>query len=587
MIRPLFRQLPKRALALAFSIIGAPLVTTAAAQEARHSEASTRHNHHAHPAPASGVTLLQGLGNWHHGVTTRTPRAQDFFDQGLRLTYGFNHDEAERSFAEAARLDSTCAMCWWGVAYAVGPNINLPMTPDGERRALAAIREAQRRAGRASPRERAYIDAMARRFAEPVGEDRAARDSAYAAAMADVARQYPSDLDAQVLYADALLNLRPWNQWTRDGQPQPGTLEVVATLERVIASAPDHAGACHFYVHTVEASSTPERALPCAERLPKLMPGAGHVVHMPAHVYFRVGRYADAARANVEAVAADRKYLAKASLPSGIYRQFYAPHNTHFLWATHLLAGQRALALEAAQALERSVSIPDARANASLEAFVTAAVLTRARFGDWNAVLATAAPPNDLRYATGMWHYARGIAFAAMGDVAAASIELDSVRAVAASVPASTIIILNPAPAVLELASDVLAGAVALRTGDRAEALRRFDSAVRREDALTYDEPPPWYHSTRHMLGTIHLALGDAVSAESVFRDDLKTYRENGWSLAGLEQALRAQGRHDEATAVAARLARAWRDADVAANWGQSRSPSFERGSRSNDGERL
>jgi tetratricopeptide (TPR) repeat protein len=565
MIRVLLQCSQQRVLGIALAIAGAPLAVTVAAQEARHPQSSSAHGHHAPRKAARDVTLLPGLGNWHHAVSTRAPRAQQFFDQGIRLAYGFNHDEAERSFAEAVQLDSTCAMCWWGVAYAVGPNINLPMTADAERRGLAAIHEAQRHAARVSPRERAYIDAMARRFGEPVGEDRAGRDSAYATAIADVARRFPTDLDAQVLYADALLNLRPWNQWTRDGQPQPGTLDVVSILERVIARAPEHAGACHFYVHAVEASSTPERALPCAERLPKLMPGAGHVVHMPAHVYFRIGRYADAARANVEAVTADRTYLAKSSLPSGIYTQFYAPHNTHFLWATHLLAGQRALALDAARVLERSVSLPDARANASLEAFLTTVVLTHARFGDWETILTIAAPPNDLRYAKGIWHYARGIAYASNRDAAAAAIELDSVHAIAASVPATTIIILNPAPAVLALAGDVLAGAVALRSGSREAALQHFASAVRREDALTYDEPPPWYHSTRHMLGTVHLMLGNGRAAESTFRDDLKAYRENGWSLAGLERALRSQGKAAEANAIAARFAVAWDSADVPA----------------------
>jgi tetratricopeptide (TPR) repeat protein len=567
MIRPSIRSSRAAAGIVALACaIGAPTVATVAAQETRRPEAGSAHRHHEHGSVTpSGATLLEGLGTWHHPISTRHPLAQRFFDQGIRLVYAFNHDEAERSFAEAARLDSTCAMCWWGVAYAAGPNINLPMTADAERRSLAAIREAQKRASFATSRERAYIDAMARRFGEPAGADRGARDSAYASAMADVARRFSSDLDAQVLHADAMLNLRPWNQWTRDGRPQPGTLDVVSILEGVIARAPDHAGACHLYVHAVEASSTPERALPCAERLPRLMPGAGHVVHMPAHVYFRVGRYAEAASANVAAVLADRRYLTTSSLPRGIYSQFYAPHNTHFLWATHLLAGQRGLALDAAHALARSVSPTDARENASLEAFLTATILTHARFSAWDSVLAQPAPPNELRYVRGMWHYARGVAHAARGDGPAAAAELDTLRAIAKSVPASTIIILNPAPAVLELAADVLAGAVALQARDAAAARRHLESAVRREDALTYDEPPPWYHSTRNMLGIVNLVLGDPTAAELAFRDDLRAYRENGWSLAGLERALRQQGRTDEAAAIAARLSVAWRSADAPA----------------------
>ncbi|HEX6048791.1 MAG TPA: hypothetical protein VFZ21_05975 [Gemmatimonadaceae bacterium] len=539
------------------------IAMAASAQEHRHRDAhgAPAHEHHTNGRPA----LLPGLGEWRHSITSRDPKAQQFFDQGLRLTYAFNHDEAERSFREAARLDSTCAMCWWGVAYAAGPNINLPMTEDGETRALAAIRQAQRLASGASTRERAYVNAMARRFGEPVGADRAARDSAYAIAMRDVATRWPDDMDAQVLYADALLNLRPWNQWTSDGQPQPGTLDVMATLERALTKSPDHAGACHFYVHAVEASPTPERALPCAERLPRLMPGAGHVVHMPAHVYLRVGRYADAARANIEAVAADRRYVPAHAAPGDFYPTFYPAHNEHFLWMVYVLSGQRSRALASARELTRTVAVADARANASLEAFLSARVLTHARFANWDAVLAEPAPPAELRYLRGMRHYARGLAQAARGNAAAGKAELDSLRRIAAETPASVIIILNPAPTLLDLAAEVLAGELALREGHVDRAIAHLREAVRCETALTYDEPPPWYHSTRHVLGSALLSAGRVADAEAAFRDDLRVYRENGWSLSGLERALRAQGRDAEAASVGERLTRAWRDADVAA----------------------
>ena len=557
------------AAALAATILIASLgaMATAGSQEPRRAEAAAQHDGHGNDVHRSGsrATLLPGLGDWRHPVSTHLPLAQHFFDQGLRLTYGFNHDEAERSFSEAARLDPSCAMCWWGVAYAAGPNINLPMTPEAEQRALVATRQAQRLATRAPARERAYIEAMARRYGEPTGADRGARDSAYALAMRDVARRYPDDLDAQVLHADAMLNLRPWNQWTRDGEPQPGTLEVVATLERVIARRADHAGACHFYVHATEASHSPERALPCAERLPRLMPGAGHVVHMPAHIYLRVGRYADAARANVTAMAADRRYLGGRAVPAGMYPMFIAPHNAHFLWAAYLLSGQHARAVETARALERSVSPVDARANASLEAFLTTVMLTHARFAAWDSVLAQPAPAAELRYARGIWHFARGLAYAARGNDAASAAELDTLRDIARVVPAEMVIILNPARAVLELAATVLAGELALRQGRTDEALAHLREGVHREDALTYDEPPPWYHSARHALGTALLAARRPADAEAAFRDDLRVYRENGWSLAGLERVLRDQGREAEAAAVAARFATAWRDADVPA----------------------
>jgi tetratricopeptide (TPR) repeat protein len=519
---------------------------------------------HDHRSPAS-PTLRTGLGTWHHRISTNVPRAQEFFDQGLRLAYAFNHDEAARSFEEAARQDASCAICWWGVAYALGPNINLPMTAEAERRAFAAIKTAQRLADGASPRERAYIGALTRRYGEPAGADRSARDTAYAVAMGEVARRWGDDVDAQVLHADALLNLRPWNQWTSDGQPQPGTLEVVRILERAIAAAPRNAGACHFYVHTIEASAEPSRALPCAKRLPRLMPGAGHIVHMPAHVYLRVGRYADAARANIAAVAADHRHVEANAQPGDFYPTFYPAHNEHFLWMTYLLSGQRAKALASAGRLTRSVSPADARANASLEAFLSAAVLTHVRFGDWDRVLSEPAPPSELGYLRGMRHYARGLAYAATGNSGAAGRELDTLRALAASVPPSVIIILNPAPGVLELAASVLAGDIALRDGRTESALNHFREAVRRETALTYDEPPPWYHSTRHRLGSALLSVGEAAGAEAAFRDDLRVFPENGWSLAGLEQALRAQRKNADAAKVGARLASAWRDADVPA----------------------
>jgi tetratricopeptide (TPR) repeat protein len=311
------------------------------------------HGNHEHgKAHESGaMPLLTGLGTWHHRITTKSLEAQRYFDQGLRLTYGFNHVEAVRSFERAIELDPDCAMCHWGIAYGVGPNINLPMAAEVEPRALAAIRRAAELKGRATPGERALIEAMAVRFGEPAGAARAERDAAYADAMRKVAARFPADIDAQTLFADAMLNLRPWNQWTRDGKPQPGTLELVGVLERALERQPAHAGACHFYIHAIEASETPERALPCAERLPRLMPGAGHVVHMPAHVYLRVGQYERAVRANIAAVEADNRYFAAHKATPGVYPMFYAPHNIHFLWSAYLLSGQSGKALTAARAL--------------------------------------------------------------------------------------------------------------------------------------------------------------------------------------------------------------------------------------------
>lgn len=521
----------------------------------------TSHDHDKAPATGS-MPLLDGLGDLHMAVTTNSPDAQRYFDQGLRLMYAFNHDEAARSFERAIQFDSTCALCHWGVAYALGPNINLPMDPGSEPRAVAAIGRAAQLRGRATARERALIDAMAVRYGEPAGAKRAARDSAFATSMRGVARRFPGDADVQVLFADAMLNLRPWNQWTRDGAPQPGTLELVGALERVLRKSPGHVGACHFYIHAIEASETPERALACAERLPKLMPGAGHVVHMPAHVYLRVGRYEDAARANIAAVEADGRYFATREVPEGIYPLFYAPHNLHFLWATYLLSGQRGKALGAARALRDRVKPEEARAVASLEGFLVSEGLTLARFGDWDAVLALPAPPPELRYSRGMWHYVRGFAAAVRGNLAMATTELDSVRAITAGVPDDVIVILNPARRLLDLAAQVLTATISARQGNFDVAIAGLRAAARLEDELTYDEPPPWYHSVRNLLGETLLDAGRAADAEVAFREDLRYVRETGWSLSGLQRALQRQAKHDEAAAIARRLQTAWKYAD-------------------------
>jgi tetratricopeptide (TPR) repeat protein len=361
-----------------------------------------------------------------------------------------------------------------------------------------------------------------------------------------------------------MMNLRPWNYWTRDGRPHPGTTELVAALSKTVARQPNHAGACHFFIHAVEASDTPERALPCAERLPRLMPGAGHVVHMPAHVYLRVGRYEEAARANIAAVEADNRYFATRTAP-GIYPMFYAPHNLHFLWATYLLSGQRDKALTAARALKERVAVDDAKQTASLEAFLTPAFLTPVRFGSWDAVLAEPAPPADLHYASGMWHYARGLAHSARKDVRAAEDELAKLRARASGVKDDVVIILNPAPAVLKLAAEVLAADIAARQQRFDAAVAHLKTAVTMEDALTYDEPPPWYHSVRNRLGETLLAAGRPADAAAAFREDLRYVRETGWSLSGLERALRAEGKTAEAAEAARRLKTAWRYADVPA----------------------
>ena len=516
---------------------------------------------HAHPAPSAtaGVPLFGDLGTLHHAISTRAPRAQAYFDQGLRLTYGFNHEEAVNSFREAARLDPDCAMCYWGVALALGPNINMPMEAAAEREAYAAVREASRRAPRASPTERAYIAALAKRYGEPAGAERAARDSAYAAAMREVARAHPDDPDALTLFAEALLDLRPWDQWTRSGEPQPGTPEAVEALERVLARDPGHPGACHYYIHTVEASPRPERALPCAERLPSLMPGAGHLVHMPAHVYMRLGMYDRATAANEHAAHADELYL-EGRQPTGTYPFYYA-HNLHFLWAASAAEGRSEAALQAARGVAGRVPVELARQLPIAELFIPTPLYALARFGRWEQVLAEPAPPGDLRYSKAMWHHARGLALVGAGRAAEAGAELDSVAAIRRSTPAELVLGMHRATELLGVAEHLLSGRILAARGDGEGAVRELRRAVELEDGLRYDEPPPWYSPARQALGSVLLRAGRAAEAEAVFREDLAIHRDNGWSLFGLARALRAQGK--DGAEVEARFRKSWARSDV------------------------
>lgn len=531
--------------------------TAAPAQENVHA------THHAPTHKAAAMPRLDGLGSWPLGLTAGAGEAREYFEQGLRLAYGFNHEEARRSFERAAEIDPACALCYWGIAYSVSPNINMPMDSAAEVVALAAITRARQLAPMAAKPDRLFIDALAHRFGEPAGAKRAARDSAYARAMKNVVAQRPDNVEAFVLYADALLNLRPWQQWTRAGKPQPGTLDAVAALERARALGPDHAGACHFWIHTVEASPTPERALECAEKLPTLMPGAGHIVHMPAHVYLRVGLYEDAARANIAAVEADHGYFKKRDMPEGIYPMFYHPHNLHFLWAAYLTSGQYTKALGAARALRARVDIEAAREVPSLQAFLTPEILTHARFAAWDSVLAIADYAGGLPFASAMRHYARGQAFYALGNAAAAAQELAALRAITRELPADMVIILNAAQAITGIAERVLEAAAAVNTMDYDRAIALLQEAAAMEDELTYDEPPPWHQPVRQMLGNVQLRAGRYADAVVTFRADLRWVPRNGWSLNGLATALRALGRTAEASAVEREFEAAWQHADT------------------------
>ncbi|MGK3995214.1 hypothetical protein [Sorangium sp. So ce1024] len=511
---------------------------------------------------AEAVPLFGDIGAVHHPVTTSSQIAQRYFDQGLRLVYAFNHDEARKAFEEAARIDPELAMARWGVALTLGPNINLPADPERERAAFKAVEEARALAGSASERERAYIEALATRHAADPGGDRSALDRAYADAMRDLARRYPDDLDASVLFAEALMDLRPWDLWTRDGRPQPGTEEIVATLEGVLQRDPEHTGAHHYHIHAVEASPTPERALPSAERLGGLAPGAGHLVHMPSHIFFRVGRYADASDANERAAEVDRRYI-RARRPEGIYPRMYFPHNLHFLSVSAGMEGRGAVALRAARELLAEVTDQHVQHMPMLEMFRPALLFALVRFGRWDDVLAEPAPPPGERYTTGIWRYARGRALAAKGRPDDAAREAAALRAMSSEGVADVTIGMNRAKDLLEIAALVLESQIASERGETGAAVGMLEDAARVEDTLRYFEPPNWPEPVRHTLGAALLKAGRPRDAEAVYREDLRLHPHNGWSLCGLEQSLRAQGREEEADAAHERFERAWARADV------------------------
>jgi len=544
---------------LSVLLIGAAVLAACSTQPAPHDHGS------AAPATAAAPPLFDDLGRYHRPITTRSPKAQAYFDQGLRLVYGFNHYEAQAAFREAARLDPTCAMCAWGVALTYGSNYNSPTDAERERGALTAVSQARTLAAMAATdRERALIAALATRHSASPTADRAALDRAYADAMRDVSRRFPDDLDAATLLADALMNLRPWSLWTTEGAPQPGTEEIVATLERVLAVDPMHPGANHLYIHAVEASPDPRRAEAAADRLRGLMPGAGHMVHMPSHIYYRIGRYADAAEVNVRAVAADRAYFAR-SRPSPIYRMMYYPHNLDFVWHAAALEGRGAECVRAAREFAAAAPAEAVLEMPDMETAPAAPYFALVRFGRWAEMLAEPAPPARMLYVTGAWRYARGLAFLGTGRRDEAASELDKLRRVRQGVPAErTVAGFFKMSDMLALASEILAGEIAARGGDSDTAVKHLAEAVRIQDEHWFTEPPPWYFPVRQSLGAALLQAGRAAEAEAVYLEDLRRNPENGWSLFGLAQSLLAQNKTADAAAIDTRFRRAWARADVA-----------------------
>ena len=515
------------------------------------------------------AALLQGLGSHQRKVDTSSPQAQQFFDQGLVLAYGFNHAAAGRAFAEALRLDPRCAMCAWGVALVLGPHINAAMEAAAVSPAWEAAGEAKRLASRARPVDRALIEALGKRYSPMPGAERKPLDEAYADAMRGVAKRYPDDADVQTLTAEALMDLHPWDLWERSGEAKPWTQEILTLLERALSLDERHPGANHFMIHAVEASKQPQRGLANAERLRTLVPGAGHLVHMPAHIYIRTGRYWDSVEANRAAIAADAKST-QASCHGTLYDLAYVPHNVHFLWAGAAFAGAGGVAVDAAKETSEGVDLAKLREPGLgvLQQYWVTPLYAWVRFGHWDEILAAPEPDADLVYPRGVRHWARGIALLRRGKPAEAAKELALLEPLAKdpALKKVTIFDLYDTSQLLAIAREHLAGEVAFAKGEREAGLERLRAALALEQALPYDEPPPWPLPMRHVLGAMLLEMQKPADAEAVYRADLEIYPENGWALRGLSRALAAQGKAAESAAVEARFRRAWARGDFELN---------------------
>ncbi|WP_343485466.1 hypothetical protein [Allomuricauda sp. d1] len=508
--------------------------------------------------------LFSGLGDLTLPITTEKPEAQTFFDQGLKLLYAFNHAEAHRSFMEASRKDGNAAMTFWGQAYALGPNINDPL-PDTERKlkAFESLKKAQKAAVNVTPKERALIEALALRYSADTTIETAALNTAYMEAMAEVAQKFPNDADVQTLFAASVMNTVPWNYWDKEGNPSPNIPEAKKALEKAIEINPDHPGAHHYYIHMVELPQ-PDLAVPSADRLRTLMPSAGHIVHMPSHIYIRVGRYLDAVEANQEAILADEDYISQC-YSQGLYPLGYYPHNIHFLWSAASLLGDSEIALDAAKKTAEKVPVGELKSLPFLQNFSATPLLAYVRFGKWNEILTTPSPNNEIKHLKMIWHYARGIAFIRKNNATEAKEELQVLKNMIDDPEMQELIAsgFDPSSALAEVAHEVVAGELALLEGKHDKAITHLEKAVELEDGLTYTEPSAWYIPPRQNLGSALLKAKKYTEAETVYRKDLEKLRQNGWSLMGLYQSLKAQGNHDEANNIKKEFDKAWEHADL------------------------
>ena len=518
-------------------------------------------------ATRAGAPLFDGMGSHRHPITTSNPDAQKYFDQGVVIDFAFNHAESARSFRAAQTLDPQCAMCFWGEALALGPNINVTsdgkvvMSDDERTAAFAAIQKAVALRENASEAERDYIDALATRYDGDPSTDREALDLTYVDAMRALHHKYPDDDDAAALFAESMMNTMPWDYWLDPEKPKPLTEEVLAALETVLERNPEHALAIHLYIHAVEASSRPERAEAPADTLRDLVPGAGHLVHMPSHIYWRVGRYADASEANVLAASVDEAYIAACNA-QGFYPATYYPHNIHFLWAASSMEGRSELAIESARKVAANVRLEMIDQFPGVEFFNTIPLLALTQFGRWDEVLAEPAPPSNLEFSTAIWHYVRATAYAKKGDLDAARAEHAQLVPLRDETDVTFLdSIYYPATMLLTIADALVQGEIAMAEDRHDEAIAQFRLAVDTQLELPYTEPPFWYYPTRHTLGKALLAAGDPAAAEEVYRADLEQYPRNGWALYGLIQSLEAQDK--DASDIQARFDKIWSQADV------------------------
>ena len=512
--------------------------------------------------------LLEGLGSHIHKVTTNQD-SQIYFNQGLILAFAFNHAESIRSFKAAQRLDPNCAMCYWGEALSRGPNINVTsdgkvvMSPQDRKDAFKAIEKAKELMSSVSAKEQDYILALSSRYNGEIGTDRSDLDMNYALAMEALSQKYPDDMDAASLFAESLMNTMPWNYWAEDGNPKPDTIKVINSLENVLEKSPDHPLAIHLYIHAVEASSTPERAEAAADRLGALVPGAGHLVHMPAHIYWRVGRYNDASEANIKAALADEDYIAQCNA-QGFYPALYYPHNIHFLWAASTMEGRSSLSIESALKVAKYVGPEQIRQFPVVEFFHTVPLLSYVRFGKWEEILSYSTPAPEFKYSLGIYHYARGIALSTLGRKEDALKELSYIKPLKDTQEISNLVKAGqPSRKLLEIAENLLQGQIDFMEGDFEASINNFKKAVALQDDLPHTEPPFWYYPTRQSLGRVLIEAGKLEEAEAVFKKDLEGYPRNGWSMFGLYKVLEIQGKTEEAKQYKDKFDIIWQLSDI------------------------